>query len=79
MGYENEVIIQANGIWKVIERNTSAKPDKKKENSTLSYLYLGLPESLTLQVAGCKTPYDVWNTLKTRFVGIDEVQQARLQ
>ncbi|KAJ9552444.1 hypothetical protein OSB04_016489 [Centaurea solstitialis] len=38
-----------------------------------------LPKDLNLQVATCKSAKEIWDTLKIRNIGVDQVQKARLQ
>ncbi|GJZ41320.1 zinc finger, CCHC-type containing protein [Tanacetum coccineum] len=42
-------------------------------------LYQAFTEDVILQVAGCKTAKELWESLKKRHVGEEKVQQARLQ
>nr|XP_043615725.1 uncharacterized protein LOC122587615 [Erigeron canadensis] len=45
----------------------------------MAYIFQALSEDLVLQVANCKTAKEVWDALKTRYVGEDRVKKARLQ
>nr|GFC77633.1 zinc finger, CCHC-type [Tanacetum cinerariifolium] len=45
----------------------------------MALLYQALTEDVILQVAGCKTAKELWESLKKRHVGEERVQQARLQ
>ncbi|GJW69991.1 zinc finger, CCHC-type containing protein [Tanacetum coccineum] len=53
--------------------------DIKKDKATIAFLYQALTEDVILQVAGCETAKELWESLKTRHVGEEKVQQARLQ
>ncbi|KAJ0780063.1 putative transcription factor interactor and regulator CCHC(Zn) family [Helianthus annuus] len=44
-----------------------------------AYLFQALPEDMIIQVASCKSAKEIWDALKTRHVGADRVQKARLQ
>ena len=72
-----KTILEANGLWEVIEPGTET--DVKRNKAAMAYLFQALPEDLVLQVASCKTAKEVWDALKTRYVGDDRVQKARLQ
>ncbi|XP_062186701.1 uncharacterized protein LOC133890307 [Phragmites australis] len=67
------------GVWEVVGPTAGAVIDKKKDKKARSYLFQGLPEDLLMQVARKKTANEVWDYLKTRFVGADHVKNARLQ
>nr|XP_043611620.1 uncharacterized protein LOC122583261 [Erigeron canadensis] len=70
-------ILVANGIWDIVEgTGTSKEIDIKKDSSTSAYLFQGLPVDLQMQVAGCETAKEIWDSLKARFVGTEDVQQA---
>ncbi|GJY99913.1 zinc finger, CCHC-type containing protein [Tanacetum coccineum] len=71
-----KVILEAHGLWEAIE---SKEVDIKKDKATIAFLYQALTEDVILQVAGCETAKELWDSLKTRHVGEEKVQQARLQ
>ncbi|KAI3775732.1 hypothetical protein L1987_45484 [Smallanthus sonchifolius] len=73
-----KLILEANGLWETIEPSDIER-DVKKDKATMAYLYQALPEDVILQIASCKTAKEVWDALKTRHVGVDRVQKARLQ
>nr|GFC19528.1 zinc finger, CCHC-type [Tanacetum cinerariifolium] len=62
-----------------IEPKENTQVDKKKDKETTAFLYQALTEDVILQVAGCKTAKELWESLKKRHVGEEKVQQARLQ
>nr|XP_043627835.1 uncharacterized protein LOC122599394 [Erigeron canadensis] len=73
-------ILVANGIWDMLEgTGTSKEIDIKKDSSASAYLFQGLAEDLQMQVAGCETAKEIWDSLKARFVGTEDVQQAHSQ
>ncbi|KAJ0435275.1 putative transcription factor interactor and regulator CCHC(Zn) family [Helianthus annuus] len=74
-----KTILEANGLWEMIEPSKDTQPDVKKDKTAIAYLFQALPEDLILQVANCKSAKEVWEALKTRHVGIDMVQKARMQ
>nr|XP_043619992.1 uncharacterized protein LOC122591825 [Erigeron canadensis] len=73
-------ILVANGIWDLVEgMGTSKEIDIKNDSFASAYLFQGLPEDLQMQVAGCETAKEIWDSLKSRFVGTEDVQQAHSQ
>ncbi|GJS41452.1 AMP-binding, conserved site-containing protein [Tanacetum coccineum] len=73
-------ILVANGVWDLVEgTSTSKEIDVKKDSSASAYLFQGLPEDLQMQVAGCETAKEIWDSLKSRFIGTKDVQQAHSQ
>ncbi|PWA78550.1 zinc finger, CCHC-type [Artemisia annua] len=73
-------ILLANGVWDLVEGvSTSKEIDVKKDSSASAYLFQGLPEDLQMQVAGCETAKEIWDSLKSRFIGTEDVQQAHSQ
>ncbi|GJR58221.1 hypothetical protein Tco_1500383 [Tanacetum coccineum] len=51
----------------------------KKDKTVIAFLYQSLPEEQLLQITKHKTAKAIWNALKTRHIGEERVQQARLQ
>ncbi|GJT47529.1 hypothetical protein Tco_0956244 [Tanacetum coccineum] len=76
---EKRVILEAHDLWEAIEPKEGAEVDNKKDKATTTFLYQALTEDVILQVAGCETAKELWDSLKTRHVGEEKVQQARLQ
>ncbi|GJU58446.1 zinc finger, CCHC-type containing protein [Tanacetum coccineum] len=74
-----KVILEAHDLWEAIEPKENTQVDDKKDKATTAFLYQALTEDVILQVAGCKTAKELWESLKTRHVGEERVQQARLQ
>ncbi|GJV32127.1 zinc finger, CCHC-type containing protein [Tanacetum coccineum] len=73
-------ILMANGVWDLIEgTSTSKETDIKRDSSASAYLFQGLLEDLLMQVAGCGTAKEIWDSLKSRFIGTEDVQQAHSQ
>ena len=73
-----QVILEANRLWETIESDDKTQVDKKKDKTAIAYLYQALPEEQLLQVIKHKTAKDIWNALKTRHIGEDKVQQAKI-
>ncbi|GKA09506.1 zinc finger, CCHC-type containing protein [Tanacetum coccineum] len=74
-----KVILEAHGLWEAIEPKENTQVDDKKDKATTAFLYQALTEDVILQVAGCETAKELWESLKRRHVGEEKVQQARLQ
>ena len=74
-----KTILRANGLWEMIEPKGNTEPDEKKDMTATAHLFQALPEDMILQVASCKSSKEIWDALKTRHVGVDRVQKARLQ
>nr|GEZ11178.1 zinc finger, CCHC-type [Tanacetum cinerariifolium] len=83
-----ETILKAYGLWKVIDetdgkKETSGKQetiiDEKAENIVKGMIFQTLPQDMLMQVAQYITAKEVWNSIKTKHIGADLVQKARLQ
>ncbi|GKA25058.1 zinc finger, CCHC-type containing protein [Tanacetum coccineum] len=74
-----QIILEANGLWEMIEPSETTKSDNKKDKTAIAFLYQSLPEEQLLQITKHKTAKAIWNALKTRHLGEERVQQARLQ
>jgi hypothetical protein len=76
------------GVWEVVEPKAgmSAKPSAAeaakataKDKKARAHLLQCLLDDLLMQVASKKMGKEVWESLKARFVGVDQVKDARLQ
>ncbi|GJR19935.1 hypothetical protein Tco_0968462 [Tanacetum coccineum] len=76
---KTSVILEAHGLWEAIEPKKNTQVDDKKDKATTAFLYQALTEDVILQVAGCETAKELWESLKKRHVGEERVQQAWLQ
>nr|GEW33709.1 zinc finger, CCHC-type [Tanacetum cinerariifolium] len=74
-----QIILEANGLWEMIEPNGKTQADNKKDKTAMAFLYQALPEEQLLQITKHKTAKSIWDALKTRHMGEERVQQARLQ
>nr|GEV77255.1 zinc finger, CCHC-type [Tanacetum cinerariifolium] len=74
-----QIILEANGLWETIEPNEKTQADNKKDKTAIAFLYQALPEEQPLQITKHKTAKAIWDALKTRHIGEERVQQARLQ
>ncbi|XP_021979913.1 uncharacterized protein LOC110876037 [Helianthus annuus] len=73
-----EAIMDAQGLWESIEPQAGVAVDEKKSKTARAFIFQAIPEEILLQVAKKKTAKEVWESLKTRFVGAERVQKARL-
>nr|GEX88174.1 zinc finger, CCHC-type [Tanacetum cinerariifolium] len=74
-----QIILEANGLWEMIEPNEKMQADNKKDKTAIVFFYQALPEEQLLQITKHKTAKAIWDALKTRHIGEERVQQARLQ
>nr|GEV65143.1 zinc finger, CCHC-type [Tanacetum cinerariifolium] len=74
-----QIILEANGLWEMIEPNEKTQADNKKDKTAIAFLYQALPEEKLLQITKHKNAKAIWDALKTRHIGEERVQQARLQ
>ncbi|GJZ51223.1 zinc finger, CCHC-type containing protein [Tanacetum coccineum] len=74
-----QIILEANGLWEMIEPNDKTIEDNRKDKTAIAFLYQALPEEQLLQITKHKTAKEIWTALKTKHVGEERVQQARLQ
>ncbi|GJV51724.1 zinc finger, CCHC-type containing protein [Tanacetum coccineum] len=74
-----QIILEANGLWEMIEPNEKTQADNKKDKTAIAFIYQALPEEQLLQISKHKTAKAIWDALKTRHIGEERVQQARLQ
>ncbi|GJU78398.1 zinc finger, CCHC-type containing protein [Tanacetum coccineum] len=74
-----QIILEANGLWEMIEPLETTQSDNKKNKTAIAFLYQALPEEQLLQITKHKTAKAIWDALKTRHIGEERVQQARLQ
>ncbi|GKD77183.1 zinc finger, CCHC-type containing protein [Tanacetum coccineum] len=74
-----QIILEANGLWETIEPNEKTQADNRKDKTATAFLYKALPEDQLLQITKHKTTKTIWDALKTRHIGEERIQQARLQ
>ncbi|GJT20621.1 hypothetical protein Tco_0890558 [Tanacetum coccineum] len=75
----NSMITKANGLWEIIEPNEKTQADNRKDKTAIAFLYQALSEEQLLQITKHKIAKAIWDALKTRHIGEERVQQARLQ
>ncbi|GJY49753.1 hypothetical protein Tco_0439709 [Tanacetum coccineum] len=71
--------VEAEWFMEMIEPSETTQSDNKKDKTAIAFLYQSLPEEQLLQITKHKTTKAIWDALKTRHMGEQRVQQARLQ
>ena len=79
-----QAIMEDQGVWEVVEppegTSTAQTADQSsKDKKVRAHLLQCLLDDLLMQVAKKKTGKEVWDCLKSRFVGAERVRDARLQ
>ncbi|KAK9074991.1 hypothetical protein SSX86_003310 [Deinandra increscens subsp. villosa] len=72
-----EALMDAQGVWEAIQPEVGAAVDEKKSKMARAFIFQAIPEEILLQVAKKKTAKEVWDSLKTRYIGAERVQKAR--
>ncbi|XP_076886355.1 uncharacterized protein LOC143536191 [Bidens hawaiensis] len=74
-----KAIMDAYGLWETIEpRTLGATPDVTKSKQAIAFLFQTIPEEIVMQIGNSTDPKQVWDALKTRYLGVDRVRSARL-
>ena len=73
-----EAILDAQSLWEAVSPSGNGVVDAHKNKTARAQLLQALPEDILMQVSTKKTAKEVWESLKTRFVGADRVKTARL-
>ncbi|XP_042455612.1 uncharacterized protein LOC122040360 [Zingiber officinale] len=76
---KTEVILDAQGVWEAVEPAEGAQVDIKKDKKARAYILQCIHEDILLQIANKKMAKEVWDSLKTRYLGSDRVKKARVQ
>ena len=82
-----QAIMEDREEWEVVEPDpeaaapTAAEKVKldAKDRKVKAHLLQCIPDDILMQVAKKKSGKEVWDSLKARFVGADQVRDARLQ
>ncbi|GKC50568.1 ribonuclease H-like domain, reverse transcriptase, RNA-dependent DNA polymerase [Tanacetum coccineum] len=73
-----KVILEAYDLWEAIEPKEDTQVDNKKDKATTAFLYQALTEDVILQVAGCETAKELWDSLTlgllAYYLGIEVTQ-----
>ena len=73
-----QAILDAQGLWEAVASGEGANVDNGKNKTARAHLLQCLPEGILMQVSTKPTAKEVWDSLKTRFVGADRVKAACL-
>jgi hypothetical protein len=73
-----QAILDAQGLWEVVAPANGADVDERKNKMVRAQLLQALPEDILMQVSTKPTAKEVWDSLKTRFIGADCVKAAHL-
>ncbi|KAD4982647.1 hypothetical protein E3N88_19318 [Mikania micrantha] len=74
-----KAVFRVHGILPAIEPIGLTLVDPKKNDMAIALLLQSIPEDLVLQVSQFTTAKAIWDALKTRYVGVDRVREARLE
>ena len=74
-----QAIMEDQGIWAAIQPTANTTVDLKLDRKAKAHILRVLPEDLLMQVAKKNTLKEIWESLKTRFVGTDRVKNSCLQ
>lgn len=73
-----ESILDAQGVWEAVSLADGVTVDEKKNKTARAQLLGTMFEDILMQVSTKKTAKEMWDSLKTRFVGADRVKAAGL-
>ncbi|XP_076915693.1 uncharacterized protein LOC143575129 [Bidens hawaiensis] len=73
-----EAVMDAHGLWDSVDPQAGTVIDEKRNKTARAFIFQAIPEDVLLQVAKKKTASEIWESLKTRYLGADRVQKARL-
>ena len=64
-------IMDAHGIWETVEAKAlGEESNSKKKKQALAFLFQAIPEDMVLQMASYTDPKQVWDGLKTWYLGV---------
>ncbi|XP_076932799.1 uncharacterized protein LOC143598478 [Bidens hawaiensis] len=73
-----EAVMDVQGVWESVEPKEGVVGDEKKDKTAGAFIFQVIPEEVLLQVAKKKTAKEIWDSLKTRYLGAERVQRACL-
>ncbi|KAL4385163.1 hypothetical protein GQ457_15G023990 [Hibiscus cannabinus] len=76
---KTEAILDSQGVWEVVEPVEGAQVDAKNDKKARAYILQCIPEDILLQIAKKKTTKEIWESIKTRYLGSERVKKARVQ
>jgi hypothetical protein len=78
VGIKVEAILDTQGLWEAVSPSGDAAMDVPKNKVARAQLLQALMEDILMQVSTKKTTNEVWESLKTRFIGANRVKTAHL-
>lgn len=73
-----KAVFKVHGIVQALEPG-DARVDAKKDDMAVALLLQAIPEGLAFQVAQYETAREIWDALKTRYVGVERVREAKVE
>ena len=74
-----KAVFRVHGILDALEPKEGTQVVDKQDHMAVALLFQAIPEELVFQVSQFNTAKEIWEALKTRYVGVDRVREARLQ
>ena len=74
-----QAIIEDQGMWAAVQLMATTTIDLKLDRKVKAHLLEVLPKELLMQVSKKNSSKEIWESLKTRFVGADCMRNACLQ
>ncbi|XP_076926896.1 uncharacterized protein LOC143590236 [Bidens hawaiensis] len=74
-----KAIFKVQGLLEAIKPRMGTVVDSKIDELANVYLYQAMLEALVVQMAHISTAKEIWDALKTRFVGVYRVREARIE
>ncbi|XP_076933311.1 uncharacterized protein LOC143599190 [Bidens hawaiensis] len=71
-------VFRSHDLWDVVKPRSVAAVDEKKNCAAIAYLFQSIPEEQIQQVVQYEFAWEIWNAIKTRYVGEERVKEARL-
>ncbi|XP_022011220.1 uncharacterized protein LOC110910924 [Helianthus annuus] len=73
-----KAVFKVHGIQQALEPGEK-EVETKKDDMVVALLLQAIPEELVFQVAQFQTTKEIWEALKTRYVGVERVREAKLE
>ena len=75
---KTEAILDTQEVWEAIEPIRGLEVDVKKDKKACVYILQCILEDVLLQIAKKKSAKEIWDNLKTRYLGSERVKMARV-
>lgn len=73
-----KAVFRVHGILDALEPGEGTQVVAKQDHMAVALLFQAIPEELVFQVSQFNTAKEIRGALKTRYVGVDRVRDARL-